>query len=197
MAPASRSSLTHRLELGADRAERHFRICHGDAGGHHHQAILGRPTRRPFQQFRVGEPLADCSSNGAPQALDGPARPAGLIQDADNVLPGVLWPHASHRRQPSVHGRDDIASEDAISRRCGLGDGGRVPCPEAGISWKLSAGPRRLDARLRALGNQRPFELRDRAKDLERKHALGRRSVDGCRFPSRFDPGFASRTDPA
>src|SRR5208282_1859489 len=53
------------------------------------------------------------------------------------------------------------------------------PRPEARISWKLSAGPRRLDACLRALGNQRPFELRDRAKDLERKHALWRRSVDG------------------
>ena len=66
-----------------------------------------------------------------------------------------------------------------VSRRCGFGDGGGIPRPEARISWKLSARPRRLDARLRALGNQRPFELRDRAKDLERKHALGRRGVDG------------------
>src|SRR5208337_22082 len=73
----------------------------------------------------------------------------------------------------------DIAGEDAISRRRGLGDGDGIPRPQTRISWKLSAGPRRLDARLCALRNQRPFELRDRAKDLDRKHALGCRSVDG------------------
>src|SRR5208337_4074411 len=66
-----------------------------------------------------------------------------------------------------------------VARRCGLGDGGGIPRPETRISWKLSARPRCPDARLGALGNQRPFELRDRAKDLERKHALGRPSVDG------------------
>jgi hypothetical protein len=57
LVPASRHSLTHRLELGANRAERHFRIRRGDAGGYHHQPIVGPPTRRPLQQFRVGVAL--------------------------------------------------------------------------------------------------------------------------------------------
>ena len=67
----------------------------------------------------------------------------------------------------------------AVSRLRRLGDGGRIPRPETGIAGKLSSRLRRLDAGLRALGNQRAFELRDRAEDLEGKHALGRRSVDG------------------
>ena len=45
--------------------KRHFRICHGDAGGHHHQAILGRSARGPFQHFGVREALSDRSSNGS------------------------------------------------------------------------------------------------------------------------------------
>src|SRR5208283_6220304 len=64
-------------------------------------------------------------------------------------------------------------------RACRLGDGGGVPRSETGIAGKLSSRLRRLDAGLCALGNQRAFELRDRAEDLEGKHALGRRSVDG------------------
>src|SRR5208282_5644442 len=78
---ATRGSLTHGLELGANCPERHFRICHGDARDYHHQAILWRSARGPFQQFGVGEPLSDRSSNGSPQALGGPSRPVGLIED--------------------------------------------------------------------------------------------------------------------
>ena len=59
---------------------------------------------------------------------------------------------------------------------------GRFPgrLPERQRDDALSGlGAQRLDARLRALRNQRPFKLRDRAEDLEGKHALGRRSIDG------------------
>ena len=172
MAAAARGSLTHGLELGANGPKRHFRICHGDARDHHHQAILGRSARGPFQQVGVRQPLSHGSSNGSPQALGGPSSPAGLIQDPHHVLPGVLGPHAPDRRQPSVHRRNDIAGEDAVSRLRRLGDRGRIPRPETGIAGKLSSRLRRLDAGLRALGNQRAFKLCDRAEDLEGKHAL-------------------------
>ena len=176
---AARGSFAHRLELGADRTKRHVRIRHGDAGRQHHEAILRRATRRPLQQFGVREPLPNCSSDRAPQALDGPAHSVGLVQHAYDVFPRVLRPHAPDRRQPSVHRGDDVARECEASRRGGLGDGGGIPRPQPRISGKLPARPRRLDARFRALGNQRPLKLSHRAQDLERKHALGRRGVDG------------------
>jgi hypothetical protein len=38
-----------------------------------------------------------------------------------------MWPHAPDRWQPSVHRRNDVAGEDAVSRLRRLGDGGRIP----------------------------------------------------------------------
>ena len=164
---------------GANGPQRHFRICDGDARDQHHQAIFGRSARAPFQQVGVSQPLSHGSSNSSPQALGGPSSPSGLVQDLDYVLPWVLGPHAADRRQPTVHRGDDIAGEDAVSSLRRLGDGGRIPRPKTGIAGKLSSRLRRLDAGLRAFGDVHLLELRDRAEDLQGKHALGRRGVDG------------------
>ncbi len=90
-----------------------------------------------------------------------------------------MGPHAPDCRQPSVHRRNDISGEDPVSRLRRFGDRGGIPRPETGIAGKLSSRLRGLDAGLGALGNERPFELRDRAEDLQGKHTLRRRSVDG------------------
>src|SRR5208337_3956614 len=70
----------------------------------------------------------------------------------------------ARRKRSVVHRGNDIAGEDAVSRLRRLGDGGRIPRPETGIAGELSSRLRRLDARLRALGDQRAFELRNCAE---------------------------------
>ena len=64
-----------------------------------------------------------------------------------------------------------------------------------GLPESLPLALRRLDAGLRALGNQRAFELRDRAEDLKGKHALGCRSVDGVAQRSKVGAALLQPLD--
>ena len=72
----------------------------------------------------------------------------------------------------------EIAEIDAIARRGDRSDRLAALFAQPGIAGKLAARLGRLDAGLRALGDQRPLELGDGAEHLQGKHPLRRRGVD-------------------
>ncbi|MCY1504925.1 hypothetical protein D9M68_391130 [compost metagenome] len=115
--------------------------------------------------------------NGASQALDGPVVTAA-IEHPHDIVPTVLGPELPYHRQPRLRGRNELI-EIAFLARFGDGlDCLRSPFSQAGVSGKLAARLRRLDAGFGAFGDQRPLELGDRAENLEGEHALWRRGVD-------------------
>ena len=118
-----------------------------------------------------------------------------VVEHADHVAPAVLRPHPLDRRQEARSGGDEVAEIDAISRRGDRSDRLAALFAQPGIAGQPAARLGRLDAGLRALGNQRPLELSDGAEHLQGKHALRRRGVDRIAQGSKMRAALLERFD--
>ena len=165
---SSCAAISRKRELGAGD---------GDPGDERHQTILRRPAGRALDQFRRRQALAHEPAHRAAQPLDGPLL-ALVVEHADHVAPAVLRPHPLHGRQEARSGGEQVAEIDAIARRGDRSDRLAALFAQPWIAGELAARLGRLDAGLRALGDQRPLELGDGAEHLQGKHALRRRGVD-------------------
>ena len=148
-----------------------------DSGDEDHQAIFWRPGRGLLEQRRISKVLLDQPFHCATETLGRPVAPS-LLQHAGDLVPGMIRPHTPYRRKPLVERHLDTPSVGLLLGRGHLREHLGLAFTNAGVARSLALRFCRTDTRLRSLGNQSAFELRDGAEDLERKHALRRGCVD-------------------
>src|SRR5690349_13753018 len=112
---------------------------------------------------------------------------AFAIEDTHDIVPAMFWAELPNGREPGLRRGDQLVEIDFFSRLRHRHDRLRSSLPKAWIAGQFAAGFCRLDAGLGSLGDQRSFELRDGAKNLERKHALWRRRIDRIADRSKMD----------
>jgi len=98
---AARRALVKFLELGRDLAQRQLRIGRMNAGGQCHQPVFGKAGRGLLQQARIGHVLGHQPFHRPAQTLRRPVE-AALLQNAGDVIPGMVRPHAPNGRRPLV-----------------------------------------------------------------------------------------------
>jgi hypothetical protein len=175
----ARRPFVHRLKLHGDLLQRAIGRRGFDAGHQPDQSVVNGLWTRAAQQVRLDHAFRHQSPDGAAQSFNGPGRTIATVQDPHDVAPGLVWPHTLNCGQPgfkllknTVEVRGGAAGSDFADRISVTGAQTRV-------SANPTARPRRFQASLGALGDQGAFELRDRAKHLQREHPLRCGSIDG------------------
>jgi hypothetical protein len=104
----------------------------------------------------------------AAQPLDRPVACSPPVQDPHDVTPGLVRTHPPRGRQPRVQLCQNAFEIGGLATAADLADRVRIPCPQAGIAADASTLAGGLQARLGALGDQRPFEMGDSVDLLSR-----------------------------
>ena len=188
---AARRAFMHGLELAGDLLQRHRRRGQDNAGHHRHQPVVGWPRLAlPSKPASTMPSLASrCTARRRRGAVHvwPPPRRLSTCTTSPQGWSGRIRRTVGSQLEPGKHGAEV----------------GRHRLPTAAYGWYLDPGAQsrvaahpstglgRPQPGLGALGDQRPFQLRDGAEHLQREHALRRRGVDRIAQGAEVRP-FAS-----
>jgi hypothetical protein len=98
-APAWRA-FAHGFELCGDLLERTIGCCRLDAGNQSDQPVVAGLRTGAVEQCTRDDPLGGQTLNRAAEALYRPMASIVLVEDPDEITPGLVRAHPPHRRQP-------------------------------------------------------------------------------------------------
>ena len=177
---AARRALMHGFELAGGLLQRHCRRRPDDAGHQRHQPVIGWPALGSSEQAGFDDAFTRQPVHRPAQALRGPClATAAAVEHLHDITPRLVGAHSSHCRQPGIETGKHGVEMDGIACRPQLADGPWIPGAQSWVAADPSTDLGRPQPSLGALGDQRPFQLRDSAKHLQRELALRRRGVDG------------------
>src|SRR5208283_3218451 len=174
-----RRTLAHGLELSADLLQRAVRRSRLDARDEPDQPVVAslRCRARPIKFASMMPSATNLRTvRRSRSAVQWPACPRFRTRTTSPQG----W-SGRIRRTVGSHVSSSASTSPRwalIATAADLADRVRVAGAEAGIAADSAALARGPKAGLGAFGDQRPFELRDGAQDLQREHALRRGGVD-------------------